>query len=43
MKEVENILGIGEGLKVTKIEEEIIGKQKYKNIYIESKKSKVMS
>ena len=32
MKEVEKILGLGDDLKVTKIEEEIIGKQKYKNI-----------
>lgn len=41
MKEVEKILGIGDELKVTKIDEEIVDKQKYKNIYLESKKNKV--
>lgn len=41
MKEVEKILGLGDDLKVTKIEEEIIGKQKYKNIYMESTRKKV--
>ena len=41
MKEVKKILGIRDDLKVTRIEEKIVNKQKYKDIYIESKKNKV--